>query len=47
VSIDFLKEQVASYSPSLQFCEQMANPAVFEDINPDKALKVLRYRQQE
>ncbi|QQX78684.1 class I SAM-dependent methyltransferase [Shewanella sp. KX20019] len=46
LSIDFLKEQVASYSPSLKFYEQMDNPAVFEDIDPNKALKVLRYRQE-
>ncbi|WP_394204106.1 class I SAM-dependent methyltransferase [Shewanella waksmanii] len=45
LSLDFLKSQVAQYSPTLVLVEQIANPPVFKDINPDKALKVLRYRQ--
>ncbi|WOT03936.1 class I SAM-dependent methyltransferase [Shewanella youngdeokensis] len=45
LTIEFLKQQVASFSPSLQFCEQIANPAVFADIDANKALKVLRYRK--
>ena len=46
LSIDFLMQQVAEYSPSLVFCEQLANPAVFDDIDANKALKVLRYRKR-
>ncbi|MCK8043985.1 class I SAM-dependent methyltransferase [Shewanella sp. 1CM18E] len=46
LSIDFLMQQVEEFSPSLVFCEQLANPAVFEDIDPNKALKVLRYRKR-
>ncbi|MGS0695884.1 class I SAM-dependent methyltransferase [Shewanella sp. 0m-4] len=45
LSIEFLMEQVNEYSPSLVFCEQLDNPAVFEDIDPNKALKVLRYQK--
>ena len=46
LSIDFLMQQVEEYSPSLVFCEQLANPTVFEDVDPNKALKVLRYRKR-
>ncbi|WP_299001937.1 class I SAM-dependent methyltransferase [uncultured Shewanella sp.] len=44
LSIDFLKDQVREYSPNLVFKEQIANPEVFEDIDINKALKVLRYQ---
>ncbi|MCL1140704.1 class I SAM-dependent methyltransferase [Shewanella pneumatophori] len=46
LSIDFLKQQVDEFSPDLVFCEQLANPAVFADVDPNKALKVLRYRKR-
>ncbi|QLE85085.1 SAM-dependent methyltransferase [Shewanella sp. Scap07] len=44
LGIEFLKAQVAENSPTLTFVEQIANPAIFKDVDPDKALKVLRYR---
>ncbi|WP_298769849.1 class I SAM-dependent methyltransferase [uncultured Shewanella sp.] len=44
LSIDFLKEQVNEYSANLVFQEQITNPEVFEDVDPNKALKVLRYQ---
>jgi len=44
LSLAFLKEQVAEYSPQLSLKEQLANPSVFEDVDPNKALKVLRYK---
>ena len=44
LGIDFLKDQVKEYSPNLVFNEQIDNPEAFVDIDPDKALKVLRYR---
>ena len=44
LSLDFLKGQVAEYSPSLTLAEQLQNPAVFHDVDANKALKVLRYR---
>ncbi|CAM3910295.1 class I SAM-dependent methyltransferase [Shewanella aquimarina] len=47
LGIDFLKQQVAEQSPTLEFVEQLANPEVFLDSDADKALKVLRYRQRE
>ncbi|MFV7769828.1 class I SAM-dependent methyltransferase [Shewanella marisflavi] len=47
LGIDFLKDQVAEQSPTLEFIEQLANPEVFLDKDPDKALKVLRYRQRQ
>ncbi len=40
----FLKDQMAELVPELEFIEQVANPAVFTDVSPDKALKVLAYR---
>ncbi|WP_299807462.1 class I SAM-dependent methyltransferase [uncultured Shewanella sp.] len=45
LSIEFLMDQVNEYSPSLVFCEQLENPTVFADVDPNKALKVLRYRK--
>ncbi|MCL1126284.1 class I SAM-dependent methyltransferase [Shewanella surugensis] len=44
LGIDFLKGQVAEYSPDLVFQEQIDNPEAFSDIDPNKALKVLRYQ---
>ena len=41
----FLKEQVAAECPDVTFVEQIENPSVFEDRNPDRALKVLLYRK--
>lgn len=46
LTIDFLKGQVAEYSPSLTLEQQLQNPKVFNDVDPNKALKVLRYKQQ-
>ncbi|WP_417763788.1 class I SAM-dependent methyltransferase [Shewanella sp.] len=40
----FLMEQVAETVPQLSFIEQLANPAVFADVDADRALKVLHYR---
>ncbi|QIR14848.1 class I SAM-dependent methyltransferase [Shewanella aestuarii] len=42
---DFLMDQVATTAPSLQFIERIANPSVFADIDEQKSLKVLRYKQ--
>jgi len=44
LSIEYLTQQVAEFSPRLAFVEQLENPAIFADINRDKALKVLRYK---
>ena len=42
--LSFLKDQMAELAPELEFIEQVANPAIFADVSPDKALKVLAYR---
>ena len=42
---DFLMTQVAIECPDLTFVKQIANPEVFDDVDPDKALKVLLYRK--
>ncbi len=40
----FLQDQVAAQAPALSFVERLANPAGFEDVSLDRALKVLVYR---
>jgi 23S rRNA (cytosine1962-C5)-methyltransferase len=40
----FLRDVVAEQAPELQFVARVANPAVFEDVSPDRSLKVLAYR---
>ena len=42
----FLRDVVAEHAPQVQFIERVANPAVFEDVSPDRSLKVLAYRLQ-
>ncbi|ABV36312.1 conserved hypothetical protein [Shewanella sediminis HAW-EB3] len=44
LSIEYLKLQVEEFSPTLVFVEQLENPAIFADIDRNKALKVLRYK---
>jgi 23S rRNA (cytosine1962-C5)-methyltransferase len=44
LGLDFLRGQMQSEAPALQFVEQVANPAVFADVSPDRALKVLVYQ---
>jgi hypothetical protein len=40
----FLRQQVQKERP-LQFVERLANPATFADAQPERALKVLLYRE--
>ncbi|MFG6464578.1 class I SAM-dependent methyltransferase [Roseateles sp. DXS20W] len=40
----FLREVVAEHAPELTPVGRVANPAVFEDVSPDRSLKVLAYR---
>ncbi|WP_417282983.1 class I SAM-dependent methyltransferase [Comamonas sp.] len=42
---DFLKAQVAESAPALQFVERVANPPQFADVNEERSLKVLVYRE--
>jgi len=40
----FVQQRVQNSAPALEFVERLANPAVFDDIAPERALKVLLYR---
>ncbi len=40
----FLRDVVAEHAPELTFVERVANPPVFDDVSPDRSLKVLAYR---
>lgn len=40
----FLQDQMQALAPELAFVERVANPAVFADVSPERALKVLVYR---
>lgn len=42
---EFLREGMAREAPGLVFVERLANPPVFADVAPERALKVLVYRQ--
>ena len=42
----FLQDQMRELAPGLQFVERLENPAVFADVKPERALKVLVYRDQ-
>lgn len=41
---DFLQDQMRELAPELEFIERVANPPVFADVSPERALKVLVYR---
>lgn len=43
----FLRDQLPVEAPSLTVVERLANPAVFADVSPDRALKVLVVRAGE
>lgn len=43
----FLTEAMAELAPELVFEQRLPNPAVFADVSPERALKVLVYRQPE
>lgn len=40
----FLREAVVQNAPELQFVGRIDNPSAFEDVSPDRSLKVLAYR---
>lgn len=44
LGVDFLKAQMQSLAPELVFVERVANPPVFDDVSPDRSLKVLVYK---
>ena len=41
---DFLRQHVQDVAPELEFVKRLANPPVFEDVDPQKALKVLIFQ---
>ena len=43
LGVGFLQEQMQELAPELHFVERVANPAVFADVDPERALKVLVY----
>ena len=44
LGLAFLQEQMQALAPELTFVERVANPPVFADVAPERALKVLVYR---
>ena len=40
----FLRERMQEAAPSLRFVERLANPPVFDDVAPERALKVLIFQ---
>ncbi|WCM90708.1 class I SAM-dependent methyltransferase [Acidovorax sp. NCPPB 3576] len=44
LGVDFLQGQMQELAPELTFVEGVANPAVFADVQPERALKVLAYK---
>jgi 23S rRNA (cytosine1962-C5)-methyltransferase len=44
LGLAFLQDQMRELAPDLQFIERVANPAVFADVDEERALKVLVYR---
>jgi 23S rRNA (cytosine1962-C5)-methyltransferase len=44
LGLDFLQDQMKELAPELAFVERVANPAVFADVAPERALKVLVYK---
>ena len=44
LSMGFLRGLVDEHAPALRFMERVPNPAVFADVDDDRALKVLVYK---
>lgn len=44
LSVDFLKNQMSEAAPELVFEKRLPNPLAFDDVDPERALKVLIYR---
>ena len=40
----FLKDQMSPLAPELEFVARVANPAIFSDVDEERSLKVLIYR---
>jgi 23S rRNA (cytosine1962-C5)-methyltransferase len=44
LGVDFLQEHMQELAPELSFVQRVSNPAVFADVSPERALKVLAYQ---
>lgn len=44
LGVTFLKDTVAQHAPELQLVQRLPNPAAFDDVSEDRALKVLIYQ---
>lgn len=44
LDLAFLQDQMRELAPELMFEQRVANPAVFADVSPERALKVLVYK---
>ena len=47
LGLAFLQDQMQELAPDLRFVERVANPPVFADVDPQRALKVLVYQAPE
>jgi len=47
LDLAFLQDQMQELAPQLTFEQRVANPAVFADVSPERALKVLVYKAPE
>jgi len=47
LGLAFLQDQMQELAPDLRFVERVANPPVFADVEPERALKVLVYQAPE
>lgn len=45
LGVDFLRDAVEANAPELRCVERVANPAAFQDVSPERSLKVLVYRR--
>jgi len=45
LNVAFLTDQMQELAPSLAFVERVPNPPAFADVSPERALKVLVYRE--
>jgi 23S rRNA (cytosine1962-C5)-methyltransferase len=44
LGVDFLQQQMQELAPELTLLQRLSNPHVFEDLSPERSLKVLLYK---
>jgi 23S rRNA (cytosine1962-C5)-methyltransferase len=44
LGLAFLQDQMQELAPELKFVERVANPNAFDDVSPERSLKVLAYQ---